>query len=157
MGDTDASDPSYETMNTLCHSGHTEGIINCGSIITGRFITIMNDYYLHDPTNKLHLQFAEIFAFQEYDLASTATILGVNAIIDTSYQLNGSSDGILGSNYCVEYVVSDTSIDPQIMILLSEPTTVNGVFLAADRWGQWFYDTVTVSVVDNDNTTVDCS
>ena len=42
-------------------------MVNCSSILSGRFITIMVE------TNEYGMWFAEIFAFEEFDLASTAT------------------------------------------------------------------------------------
>ena len=139
MGETDASNPAYETNNALCYSGDPEGMVSCITPAEGRYITIMIN------SADFVMKFAEIFAFESVDLASNSINLNsmtVESGILTS--IVGTSDQSLFSNErCVDF---DPSSDPMtsFTIDLVESSFVTGVFIASDQFGQDFYPTVGV-------------
>ena len=125
MGDTDASNPAYETNNALCYSGDPEGMVSCIAPAEGRYITIMIN------SADLNMKFAEIFAFESVDLASNSINLNsmtVESGILTS--IVGTSDqSLFAYERCVDF---DPSSDPMtsFTIDLVESSFVTGVFIA---------------------------
>ena len=69
VGDTPGTDPDFKTQNQLCHGpGNHEGFINCIDDPTnGRYIIIENQ---SDPSDWRYLILAEIYAFQQKEVAS---------------------------------------------------------------------------------------
>ena len=77
------------------------------------------------------MEFAEIFAFEEFDLASTATISLVNmSNLDITSMITGPSDGTY--NPSVTFNLDSSASSASIKINLAEKSDVTGVFISLD-------------------------